>query len=943
MKLNITKYFIRLAMVVGLLCFSSSALWGEPVTTTVTAAKITSSSASWTGSRGEVWSVSVNGGVTNQNVTNSYAQVGTSSSPSTSITYSTSGINGTITSVVVNCAAYQGKATISATVGGNAFGTQGQSVPSWSSNTGGDVTFSGSSSGAIEIIMTNGSGGKAMYIKSITVTYASGPTTYTMTYDANGGTGTITDSDSPYISGSTVTVKANSFTRAGFIFTKWNTAANGSGTDFDAGETFKINANTTLYAQWASTTVPTTTTIDATGITNTDVYINTSAGSLSAAVKDNNNSIIPSANVTWSGNNDDVATIDANTGEVTLVAPGEVTFTANYAGVTYIYESSFSTYQMTVTSSAPYVQPTKFDIYLNNSLFGTSYSGSVSEITDANPIDGASNNVNVTYAGSGNHYVNDNQIRFYPNNKLTFEAPSGYVIKSVMFTSDGTWAATIAANSGTYVSSNKTWTGSATSVLFTGSGSSRCDISKATIEIKVPAPEITAQDVGIECDATDGGIAYSISNEPTPVGTISAELISGNWLTLGNSVDSPIPFTCTTNTAYSARIATVRLTYTYGDNETVTKDISITQDAAPQPVINANNVEIEYDATSGEVSYSIDNPAVGVVLTASSTSDWISNIIVGSNKVTFTVTENTGSIDRVGTISLCYTGADDKQITVTQKYLVVDYAALPFQWSGGSSEDFKALNGCSASALSSDYASQNAPYLIKFDNDGKYLQVKTDGRPGFVTVAVKMIGGSNDSSITVQESAEGETFTDVQILNISGSQNDVLTLKTTKDFKAVSRYVRLYFTKGSNVGVGPITIEKYVPSTINLTGTSADGHYWATFYSSVARYSLSSGAEAYTMNAAHKLYRLGTDGNVVPKNEAVIIISDTPEITLSIDSSETPVAVNGTTNILKGSDTPVSVFDGTPYVLGINGEKLGFYQYNGTPIPENKAYYVVEQ
>ena len=144
--------------------------WAD--TSTVTASKIASSSASWTGSASETWSVTVDGGATNQNVTNSYAQVGTKSSPSTSITFSTSGISGTITKIVVDCASYSGLGTISATVGGSAFGTQNQSIPSWSSNTGGDKTFSGSASGAIVITMTNGSGGRAMYIKSITVTYS---------------------------------------------------------------------------------------------------------------------------------------------------------------------------------------------------------------------------------------------------------------------------------------------------------------------------------------------------------------------------------------------------------------------------------------------------------------------------------------------------------------------------------------------------------------------------------------------------------------------------------------------------------------------------------------------------------------------------------------------------------------------------------------------------
>ena len=73
----------------------------------------------------------------------------------------------------------------------------------------------------------------------------------TLTYDANGGTGTMTDTNSPYANGATVTVKSNSFTRTGYTFTGWNTAANGSGTPYSAGNTFSISANTTLFAQWS--------------------------------------------------------------------------------------------------------------------------------------------------------------------------------------------------------------------------------------------------------------------------------------------------------------------------------------------------------------------------------------------------------------------------------------------------------------------------------------------------------------------------------------------------------------------------------------------------------------------------------------------------------------------------------------------------------------------
>ncbi|MCR5818726.1 MAG: hypothetical protein K6F89_06485 [Prevotella sp.] len=107
------------------------------------------------------------------------------------------------------------------------------------------------------------------------------------------------------------------------------------------------------YEAGSSSAVATTTTIDASGITNTNVHEGTAAGSLSATVVDNENNIINSATVTWSGDNDDVATINASTGAVTLVAAGTVTFTATYAGVENEYNSSSDTYELTVTDSAP--------------------------------------------------------------------------------------------------------------------------------------------------------------------------------------------------------------------------------------------------------------------------------------------------------------------------------------------------------------------------------------------------------------------------------------------------------------------------------------------------------------------------------------------------------------------------------------------------------------
>ena len=96
--------------------------------------------------------------------------------------------------------------------------------------------------------------GSARVLKhsKIDVVYGSSSTgPFTVTYDANGGSGSsISDPNSPYESGSTVTVLSNSYTKQDYEFVSWNTKDDGTGTSYVSGDTFEIAKNTTLYAQW---------------------------------------------------------------------------------------------------------------------------------------------------------------------------------------------------------------------------------------------------------------------------------------------------------------------------------------------------------------------------------------------------------------------------------------------------------------------------------------------------------------------------------------------------------------------------------------------------------------------------------------------------------------------------------------------------------------------
>ena len=108
---------------------------------------------------------------------------------------------------------------------------------------------------------------------------------------------------------------------------------------------------TEIVLKSAVTGEATTVTIDASGITNTDIASGTAAGSFSAVVKDASSNTIGAASVTWTSSKPSVATINS-TGEVTLVKKGTTTITASYAGVDGTYQPSSNTYVLNVTNSA---------------------------------------------------------------------------------------------------------------------------------------------------------------------------------------------------------------------------------------------------------------------------------------------------------------------------------------------------------------------------------------------------------------------------------------------------------------------------------------------------------------------------------------------------------------------------------------------------------------
>lgn len=90
-----------------------------------------------------------------------------------------------------------------------------------------------------------------MGASAVTKTLTASRKTYTISYNANGGTGAPSSQTKTY--GITLTLSNTKPVKIGYPFLGWTANSNGSGTVYQPGGSFTTNANTTLYAKYSTT------------------------------------------------------------------------------------------------------------------------------------------------------------------------------------------------------------------------------------------------------------------------------------------------------------------------------------------------------------------------------------------------------------------------------------------------------------------------------------------------------------------------------------------------------------------------------------------------------------------------------------------------------------------------------------------------------------------
>ena len=223
-------------------------VWADKSTLTFTVA----CSGSGTADDGATWTIVSDAAESNFDNTKGI-HYGTGKKAVSYVTLTSSDISGTISQIKVNASGASGtSAKVGVTVGGNAFGGDPKSI----SATATDYTFTGAASGEIVISITQTSATKALYCKSVEVTYSTGGTeTAVETIELNKNELTLTVDDEETL---TATVSPDNASNKNVTWESSNedvaTVVDGLVTAVGAGDatiTCKSVADDTKYATCA--------------------------------------------------------------------------------------------------------------------------------------------------------------------------------------------------------------------------------------------------------------------------------------------------------------------------------------------------------------------------------------------------------------------------------------------------------------------------------------------------------------------------------------------------------------------------------------------------------------------------------------------------------------------------------------------------------------------
>lgn len=383
--------------------------------------------------------------------------------------------------------------------------------------------------------------------------------------------------------------------------------------------------------------------------------------------------------ITYSSSNADVATVNEATGEITIVACGQTTIKAAYAGDD-TYASSSATYTLRVVDNS--IAAGEYTFPINNWFWATNYTGSFNVEKGSLKLQGQQNGISISLGNvnSTNAYVDDNETRTYSSYIMTVNAPEGYVLKKIEFVGTKWQSSTLNASAGN-MGAQKIWSGNVSSVEFYFAGT--CEIKNVKIAYEKAAPAKTLTSI-------------AITGEPAQTEYTEGETFSAEGLVVTATYDDASTAVVTADATWSFEpatlaVSTTSVTATAKYNEkTASETYNVTVKEIPSYTYTwmVNGAEVKKSVLKAGAA--VEAPANPENIDGKVFTGWVTTATVDANKkpeyatIDATATANTTYYAVFATLKQ---GAGEKWVKKTASEITVEgvYALI--------TKDGKAFNG----------------------------------------------------------------------------------------------------------------------------------------------------------------------------------------------------------------------------------------------------------
>ena len=235
--------------------------------------------------------------------------------------------------------------------------------------------------------------------------------------------------------------------------------------------------------------------------------------------------------VTYTSKNENVATVDAETGAVEIVGVGTATITASFAG-NEEYNPGEASYKLTV-NKAPVINNDPDAIVFADSELNLENSVAYTE-----PFENKNETFTVTFGGGGNngkYYTTGEGIRVYGDGTMTIEAVKDKKLVKIEISYDGDNKPESAdvVDVPTYNPETGVWEGSSNKVVFTRpSGSGHWRVQKVKVYVEDATETVTISEVGYST------LYYGTENLVVPEGvTAYTYMADGDKIAVSKTYD----------------------------------------------------------------------------------------------------------------------------------------------------------------------------------------------------------------------------------------------------------------------------------------------------------------------------------------------------------------------------------------------------------------------